>query len=156
MRRVYRVLSWLIVVEVVVQAAAIALGLGGLVHHVSEGGVVDKASLEDSELGWVGEVGFPIHFVNGGVVIPLLALALLVVAFFAHVPKGIRTAAWVFGLVVVQVMLGYSITDVPFTGAVHGANALALLVVAMQAARLAAVRAPADAVPTEVPADARG
>ena len=154
MRKVYRVLSWLIVAEVVVQAAAIALGLGGLSHHVSEGGVIDKASLEDRELGWVGEIGFPIHFINGGLVIPVLAITLLVVAFFAHVEKGIRTAAWVFGFVVVQVMLGYSITDVPYIGAVHGANALALLVVAMYAARLARVPAP-EAVRGEAHADAR-
>jgi hypothetical protein len=45
--------------------------------------------------------------------------------------------AWtVFGLVFVQVMIAYSIGDVPYLGAVHGANALAILLTAIHTARL--------------------
>ena len=143
MRKVYLVLAWALVVEVVIQAGAIALGMGALSHHVSEGGVVDKASLEDRELSWVGEIGFPIHFINGGLVVPLLALALLVVSFFAHVEKGRRVAAVVFVLVLVQSTLGYSITDSPYVGAIHGANALLVFGASLYAARLARVSASA-------------
>lgn len=141
MRKVYLTLAWALVAEVVIQAGSIALGMGALSHHVSEGGVIDKASLEDTELGWVGEVGFPIHFINGGLVVPVIALMLLVVSFFAHVEKGRRTAALVFVLVMVQSSLGYAITDSPYVGAVHGANALAVLGAALYAARLARLSA---------------
>lgn len=138
MRKVYLMLAWALVAEVVIQAGSIALGMGALSHHVSEGGVIDKASLEDSE---VGGVGFPIHFINGGLVVPVIALMLLVVSFFAHVEKGRRTAALVFVLVMVQSSLGYAITDSPYVGAVHGANALAVLGAALYAARLARLSA---------------
>ena len=77
MRKVYLVLAWMVVAEVVIQAGSIALGMGAMSHHMSEGGVVDKASLEDGELSWVGEIGFPIHYINGGLVVPVLALVLL-------------------------------------------------------------------------------
>ena len=43
MRRFYIVLAWIIAGGVVVQAAAIAFGFGGMVGYVQEGGVVDKA-----------------------------------------------------------------------------------------------------------------
>jgi hypothetical protein len=58
-----------------------------------------------------------------------------------------------FVLVVVQGSLGYSIKDVPFIGAVHGANALAVFVVAVVCARRAAA-APARPVTEPATADA--
>ena len=137
MRKVYLVLAWMVVAEVVIQAGSIALGMGAMSHHMSEGGVVDKASLEDGELSWVGEIGFPIHYINGGLVVPVLALVLLLVSFFAHVERGRRAAALVFVLVLVQGSLGYSITDSPYVGAIHGANALAVFGASLYAARLA-------------------
>ena len=46
MRATYRVLAYLLALEVVVQAAAIAWAVFGLSTWVENGGVLDKASLE--------------------------------------------------------------------------------------------------------------
>jgi heme A synthase len=138
MRKTYQILAWIIVGGVVVQAAAIALGFGGMASHVNQGGVIDKALIESRTLGnFTGEIGFPIHALVGGVVIPLATLLLVGVSFFARVPRGRTMALVVLGLVFVQVMAGYSITDLPYLGLLHGANALALLVSALVAARRA-------------------
>ena len=137
MRRTYLVLASAVAGLVVVQAAAIAFAFGGLAHHVSQGGTFDKAMMESQESAFTGDVGLPVHAMVGGLVIPLVVLALVVVSFFAHVRHGVRLALIVLGLVVVQAMLGYSIVDLPFAGAVHGANALAVFASAVLAARAA-------------------
>jgi heme A synthase len=127
MRTLYTGLAWTVAGAVVVQAAAIAFAFGGMLNLVSEGGVVDKALLEAFQAGGVGELGFLIHGLVGGVVIPLLALALLVVSFFVRTRGARLWAAVVFGLVALQVTLGFSITDMPYLGLIHGANALAVV-----------------------------
>jgi heme A synthase len=137
MRRTYFVLASLIAGLVVVQAAAIALGFGGLAHHVAQGGTFDKTMMESQESAFTGDIGFPIHGINGGLVIPLVAIALFAVSFFARFHHAVRWAGLVLGLVIVQVMLGYSIVDLPYAGAVHGGNALALFATALLAARAA-------------------
>ena len=136
MRKTYIMLAWIVVGGVFVQAAAIAFGFGGMSGYVQSGGVVDKALVESSSASnFTGELGFPIHGIVGGMVLPVVALALLVVSFFVKV-QGARTwAGIVFGLVFVQVMLGYSIKDVPYLGLLHGANALAVLLTAVHTAR---------------------
>ncbi len=134
MRKVYSALAWIIAGGVVVQAAAIAFAFGGMLNLVSEGGVVDKALLESFQAGGVGELGFMIHGLVGGVVIPLLAVALLVVSFFVRARGAKLWAAVTLGLVVLQVTLGFSITDVPYLGLIHGANALAVVVAAVMGA----------------------
>jgi heme A synthase len=154
MRRTYVVLAGLIAGLVVVQAAAIALGFGGLAHHVAEGGTFDKTMMESHESAFTGDIGFPIHSLNGGLVIPLVAIALFAVAFFARFHHAVRRAGLVLVLVVVQVMLGYSIVDLPYAGAVHGANALALFATTLLAAR-AARRAAPESPRSEASEDAR-
>ena len=134
MRKLYTGLAWTIAGAVVIQAAAIAFAFGGMLNLVSEGGVVDKALLESFQAGGVGEVGFMIHGVVGGVLIPLIALALLVVSFFVRVRGAKLWAAIVFGLVVLQVVLGFSIVGSPYLGLIHGANALAVVATAAVAA----------------------
>jgi heme A synthase len=137
MRKTYSVLAWIVAGGVFVQAAAIAFGFGGMAGFVQDGGVVDKALVESgTSSNFTGEIGFMIHGIVGGMVIPLAALALLVVSFFVRVRGARMWGAVVFGLVIVQVMLGYSIVDVPYLGLVHGANALAVLLCAVYAARL--------------------
>ncbi|HEX6954173.1 MAG TPA: hypothetical protein VF156_04765 [Agromyces sp.] len=145
MSRIYRGLAWAVAGGVVVQAAAIAFAFGGMLNLVSEGGVVDKALLESFQAAGVGEVGFLVHGLVGGVVIPLLAFALLVVSFFVRVRGARLWAAIVFGLVALQVTIGFSITDVPHLGLIHGANALAVVVAGSVAAMRVrtAVRGPA-------------
>ena len=136
MRKTYIVLAWIIAGGVFVQAAAIAFGLGGMSGYVQGGGVVDKALVESrTASNFTGELGFPVHAIVGGMVIPLAALLLLVVSFLVRLPGARRWAAVVFGLVILQAMVGYSIKDVPYLGLLHGANALAVLLAAVHAAR---------------------
>ncbi|GAA1780848.1 hypothetical protein [Agromyces lapidis] len=134
MRKLYTGLAWTVAGAVVVQAAAIAFAFGGMLNLVSEGGVVDKALLESFQAAGVGELGFMIHGLVGGILIPLIALTLLVVSFFVRVRGAKLWAATVFGLVALQVVLGFSITDVPYLGLIHGANALAVVAAASVAA----------------------
>jgi len=149
MRKLYTVLAWTISGAVVVQASSIAFAFGGMLNLVSEGGVVDKALLESFQAAGVGELGFMIHALVGGVLIPLVALALLVVSFFVRARGAKLWAALTFGLVVLQVILGFSITDVPYLGLIHGANALAVVaaasVGALRVGRRRAVEANAPA-----------
>ncbi len=58
MRSAYRVLAYIIAIEVVVQAAAIAYALAGLSKWVSDGGTLDKASMESEDTTFPGVVGF--------------------------------------------------------------------------------------------------
>ena len=147
MRRTYTVLAWIIAAGVFVQAAAIAFGFGGMAGYVQGGGVVDKALVESGTVdNFTGEIGFAIHGIVGGMVIPFAALALVVVSFLVKVPGARKWAAIVLGLVFVQAMAGYSIKDLPYLGLLHGANALAILMSSVQAARLVAR---AEALPTD-------
>jgi heme A synthase len=68
-------------------------------------------------------------------IVPAIALLLLICSFFARIPGGVKWAALVFLLVVVQVFLGFSGFAVPALGAVHGLNALLLFTAAIYAAR---------------------
>jgi hypothetical protein len=80
----------------------------------------------------------------GMMLIPLVALILLIVSFFAKIPGGVKWAAIVLGLVVLQVALGIFGHETAYSGLLHGLNALILFAVAIKAgSRVAAV--PADA-----------
>jgi hypothetical protein len=140
MRTTYRVLAYLIAAEVAVQAAAVAFGFAGLIHWVQTGGVFDSAVIESDENPFPEVWGLIVHGLNGGIVIPFLALLLLICSFFAKVQRGVVWGATVFVLVVLQVMLGYSVRDLPALGALHGLNALVLFATAFLAARRARVR----------------
>jgi hypothetical protein len=121
---------------VIVQAGAIALGFGGMMHFVDTGGVVDKALTESrTASNFTGEIGFPIHGIVGGLILPIAALLLVLVSWFTKVRGASWWAAGLFVLIVVQGSLGYSIKDMPYIGAIHGANALAVLAVAVVCAR---------------------
>jgi heme A synthase len=137
MRKTYTGIAWAIAGGVVVQAAAIAFGFGGMAHYIQEGGVVDKALVESRQATFTGDLGFPIHEIVGGMVLPLLALVLLGISFFVRLPGARKWAAILFGLVFLQVMAGYSIKDMPYLGVLHGANALAVLITAVVTARRA-------------------
>ena len=132
MRTAYRVLAWLVAVEVVVQAAAISWGIFGLGKWVESGGVFDKAVLESDASAFPEDLGFAVHGINGQMVIPVLALALLVVSFFAKLTRGVALAGGVVGLVALQVLLG--MLHQPVLGLLHGANALLLFGLAVTAA----------------------
>jgi hypothetical protein len=142
MRRAYHVLAYVIAAEVVIQAMMIATAVAGLSHWIDDGHKVDKHVL-DKGPSFTGSFGFPVHAINGEMLIPLIALILLVVSFFAKVVGGTRWALYILGLIIVQVVLGVSQGDVPLLGLLHGANAVALLLVAIVAARRASGPAPA-------------
>jgi ABC-type proline/glycine betaine transport system permease subunit len=155
MRKVYQVLAYLVALEVVVQAAVMVWGIAGLGIWVDDGGVLDKQTFEDAFEG--GATPFPefsglmIHGMNGMMIIPILALLLLVVSFFAKVPRGIVFALAIVGLVVLQVFLGIFGHSVSISGAAHGVNALILFSVAVMAGVRA--RTSTRAVPAEPSAD---
>lgn len=139
MRLAYRILAMLIAAGVVVQAAAIAFALFDIEHGAGDGQVYSK----DSHNG-----GVALHSVLGEMVIPVFALLLLIVSFFAAIPGGVKWAAITFGVLVLQIVLAFAGDAVPAIGVLHGINAFALAAVAsiaMRKARLAAPAAPAVA-----------
>ena len=135
MIKAYRILATIIAVEVVIQAMAMVFAVAGLGIWVDEGGVYDKAAMEDDDLTFTGLAGFIIHGINGMMIIPLLGLALLIVSFFARMPGGVKWAGIVLGAIVVQVLLGVFGHESAYIGMLHGLNAFILLGSAGMAAR---------------------
>jgi hypothetical protein len=130
MRATYRVLAGLVSVGVLVQAMAIAVGWFTALKDLDGGLVIDK--------NYDGNWGHSVHSIVGSMIIPLLAILLLIVSFFAKVDGGVKWALYVFGLVALQIAFAFAAFAAPVVGALHGANALALLAVAGLAARRAA------------------
>ncbi|QTE30675.1 hypothetical protein [Pengzhenrongella sicca] len=128
MKSAYRVLALLIALGVAVQAASIAYGWFQVISDVDAGAVYTS----DTEL----NAGHALHGTVGVMVIPLLAVALLIVAFFARLRGGVRSAVIIFVLVVVQIALAFAAFGAPIVGALHGLNALAILGTALTASRL--------------------
>jgi hypothetical protein len=137
LKSVYRVLAYLVALEVVIQAAAVAFALAGLGKWISEGGVLDAAAMESESIDFTGVVGFMIHGINGQMIVPLIALLLLISSFFAKIPGGVLWAGLVLLTVVVQVLLGIFGHGTPVLGMVHGAVAFVLFTFAVIAARKA-------------------
>ncbi len=147
MRTAYRVLAGLIVLGVFVQAGAIAFGWFDVLKELDEGTVLDK----DFE----GNAGHLIHGMNGMMVIPILALLLLIVSFFAKIPGGVKWAGFTLLAVVVQVVLGITAFSLPAVGALHGMNALVIVGLAITALRKATVAAPSVRTDTSESVGAR-
>lgn len=131
MRTTYRVLAYLICALVGLQAASHAWTSAGIALFLAEGGTVDFAS--EGPPPFPEALGLMIHGMNGMYAIPLVALVLLVVAFLAKIPGGVKRAVIVLVLVALQVtlgLLGHEMTALAF---LHGLNALALFGVALWA-----------------------
>ena len=137
MKSAYKVLAYIVAALVVVQSAAIVFAVAGLGIWVDDGGVLDAAAFEDENLSFTGLAGFMVHGMTGMIVIPLVAIALLVVSFFAGFPGAVRYAAIVLGLVVLQVALGVFGHESAYIGLLHGVNALVLFAGAMHTGRVA-------------------
>jgi hypothetical protein len=129
MRTAYRVLAFAIAAMVAIQAGAIGYAVFAQLKWIDGGGTVDKASVESAP----GTSAYIFHAVDGYVVL-LVALALLIVSFFAKIPQGVRWAVIVLITTVVQIALGALSRMWAVTGAVHGAVALVLFGVAVMAA----------------------
>jgi hypothetical protein len=121
MKAAYKWLAFAIAVEVVVQAAVIAYGYASLGKYVDDGATLTKDT--DS---FPGMTSLVIHGINGMMLIPLLAIALLVVALLSKIPGAPKAAGILLGMVVVQVLLGVFGDDVPFLALLHGVLALGI------------------------------
>jgi heme A synthase len=140
--KTYRIFAYLVALEVFVQAATHAYGSAGLGHWIySDGHTVTKAMLEEhSGVDFTGRWAGVVHGENGAVLVPLLAIAFLIVGVVTRdqVDRGLRWAGVVLGLVVLQVALGFVTIVVPEVAMLHAVNALLLLLTALHAARLPA------------------
>ena len=135
MRMVYKVLAFVVAGLVVVQAAAIAFAVFGLVHWIEGGGTLDASTAgPDSDISFTGVAGFMVHGMFGTMVIPIVVILLLVSSFFAKTPGAVRWALIVFVTTVVQIGLGMFAHAVPQLGILHGAVALVLFGSAIMAA----------------------
>jgi hypothetical protein len=137
MKSAYRILAYLVALEILIQAGAIAYALFGLGTWIQSGGVMDKAAMESDAVEFAGVGGFAIHGINGQMIVPLIAVLLLVVSFFAAVRGGVQLAGIVVGMVAVQVALGIFGRGLPVLGWVHGMLAIVLFGTAVIAARRA-------------------
>jgi hypothetical protein len=141
MRKAYRILADVIAVAVAVQSMAMVWAIAGLFHWIDkDGGTLSAKVLddwEDNPPDFQGAVGFAIHGILGSMVIPVIALALLVVAFMAGVDGGLKWAGGIVVLVIVQVVAGMSGEDAPWLGLLHGLLPFALFSLAIVAARAA-------------------
>ncbi len=126
MRVVYRILAYVIAVEVALQAAVMVWAVAGLYIWVDEGGVLDKAVMESDDAPFDEVVGFMIHGINGMMVVPAIALLLLIASFFAKVKGGVRFAIIVLVLVALQIFLGLWGHEAAIFGLLHGLNAFAI------------------------------
>lgn len=129
MKATYRVLAILVAVGVVLQAATIAFAWFDVIAAIDGG---QAFTGEDD-----GNAGHAMHGIFGMTLIPLIALALLIVSFFAKIPGGIKWAGIVFGVTLLQVVLAIVAFSAPIIGALHGINALVLAIVAGKAAAVA-------------------
>ena len=98
--------------------------IAGLFTWIDEGATLDKSVIE----GWENEpptfegaIGHFIHLMSGTFLIPLIGILLLLVSFFAKVPRGVVLAAVVVVLIVIQYLAGsFAEPDMPYLGLVHG------------------------------------
>ena len=124
MHMAYKVLAFLIVGLVAVQAAAHAWASSGLVKYLAQGGTID---FESTEAPPVPEfLGVMIHGLNGMVVIPIVAIVLLIVALVTKSSRAIIWAGVVVGLVALQVTLGLLGHETTALAFLHGLNAIVL------------------------------
>lgn len=141
MRKTYRVLADIIAIVVVIQAMTMVFAVAGLFHWIdADGGAIDAAVIEswdEDPPTFQGAIGVPIHGMVGMFLIPLIALVMLIVSFFAKVAGGVKWAAVIVVLVIVQVTAGILASDAPWIGLIHGLNAFALFSVSIVAARAA-------------------
>jgi hypothetical protein len=125
MKATYRVLAYLIPVLVGVQAAAIAAGTFAVLSSVDDGKPYTKTAGDNA--------GQAVHSF-GALVIAVVALALLVVSFFAKIDGGAKWAGFVVVSVVFQFVVAAVAFSAPVVGILHGLNALVMFGLGMAAA----------------------
>ena len=142
MRKTYRIVADAIAILVVLQAAMMVWAIAGLFTWIDEGATLDKSVIE----GWAdepptfdGAVGHFLHTHERNVPDPVARdCILLLVSFFAKVPRGVALAGLVVVLIVIQYLAGFfAEPGMPYLGLVHGANAFILFGAALAAAKTA-------------------
>ena len=141
MRQTYRVLASIIAVLVVIQAMVMVWAIAGLFSWIDDGATLDKSVIEGWENEpptWEGALGHFIHVMSGTFLIPLIGLLLLIVSFFAKVPRGVALAAAIAVSIVVQYLAGtFAEPNMIYLGLIHGLNAFILFGLAVFASRSA-------------------
>jgi len=145
MRTAYKVLAYLVAIEVAIQAMVVVWAMAGLGKWIQGGGVADKALMESDATPFPEVLGFMVHGINGIFVIPGITLVLLIASFFTKVRGAIKWAVIVFVLAVVQGQLGFLGHEIPAIGLLHGLNALALFSAAIYAGRRMRTAVPSKA-----------
>ena len=152
MRQTYKILAHTIAGLVVVQAAAVALAMFGLLYWVGE----DKTDLDPQPSSTTGlltsraALGSPFTALAPWLLL-LLAIVLLIVSFFAKFDGAVKWAGFVFLAVLLQWVFAIVAFGAPLVGFLHGANALIVFSVALMAGRRAGAIG-ATAAPAEVAA----
>lgn len=142
MRAAYLWLSRLLALLVMVQAMLIVFAVSGLFHWITEeGGSLDASVAEGWETTpptFTGAIGHYLHAeIIGKQVVPTVAVLLLIVSFFAKVPKGVAAAVVIGVLVGLQVYTGMNSEHIPYLGLWHGLGALLVFAAALGAAVMA-------------------
>lgn len=107
------------------QGAFIAWAGMGMAKFVDDGGTVNKAMMSGKvNHGW--EYGYVLHGIFGEMLIPLVGLALVVVAFVSKAPGALKWAGILLGAIVAQIVLAMIGGAVPFLGVLHGLFAFVL------------------------------
>ena len=130
MKKVYRVLAYLLAAEVIVQAMAVAYGIAGVGKYVEDWHPLTKAVMDADNPNFQGVGGFMIHGMNGMMVIPLLTIAFLVVSFFTKTVGASKRAGILFGMVALQITLGLSSHGVPALAPLHVLNGFGIFTLA--------------------------
>ena len=150
MRKTYRVLANIIAIEVVIQAMMIVFAIAGLFKWIDDGATLDSSVIkgwEDTPPTWTGAIGHFVHVMNGQFLIPLFGLLLLIVSFFAKVPRGTVLAVVIVVSIAVQVAAGITADSMPYIGLIHGLNAFILFGASLAAASAAKSASTAESVP---------
>ncbi len=93
-------------------------------------------SLESGTLPTEPPLSAMLHGMIGMYVVPVLVLALVVVALLGH--AGLKWALWLLLAVAVQITLAFVAFESAWVGLLHGANAFALIALAEVGARAVA------------------
>ncbi|MHA2788233.1 hypothetical protein ACXZ66_03655 [Corynebacterium sp. S7] len=133
MKITYRVFALIIAALVIVQAAMHAWFSVGVGIYMANGGVPDPSG--DSGMQYPEVWGIIIHAANGAVLIPLVAVVFVVIGYLTHTKYGLAFAAVLLVLVVAQVVLGFTGSQLALLGLLHGINAMLIFATALFAER---------------------
>lgn len=131
MKVTYRVLAWVICILVMVQAATHAWFSAGAGRFLAEGGTLDLSGASGMQFPEV--LGVIIHGMSGMYVIPVVAIAFMVVGYLTHSRYGLVIAVVTAVLIAIQVALGLGAANTAFLALFHGMNALLIFAAALYA-----------------------